>query len=93
MSKEVFIEAKNLIISSGFDIAESAYEDATNNWRINLETIHEIRIAWSSSNKYLSVEEATTNTDTGIITWHYIFASKLSNQHEILTRLEKLLKN
>ncbi len=92
MGREIFNEVKKQIISSDLDIAESEYDDATKNWYIDLETIRKIRIAWNSSNKYLSVEEATNDKDTGLITWQYIFASRLSNQHEILTNLESLLK-
>ena len=93
MGREIFIKAKNQIISSGLEIEESVYEEATNNWYIVLETVKKIRITWESANKYLSVEEATMDADSTIIDWRYIFTSKLSSQNEILTTLESLLKS
>ena len=32
MGREIFIKAKNQIISSGLNIEESVYEEATNDW-------------------------------------------------------------
>ena len=92
MGKEIFNEAKNQIVASGLEIEESSYEDATGNWCIVLETVKKIRITWDSANNYLSVEEATIDKDTELVTWQYLFASRLSDQHEILATLEELLK-
>ena len=93
MGKEIFNEAKKQIITSGLEIEDSKYIDATNNWYIVLETVKKIRIAWDSANNYLTIEEKTIDTDSGLIVWQYLFASRLTSQHEILSTLDSLLKN
>ena len=92
MNKKIFNEAKQHIISSDLEIAEAEFEEATNSWSITLETIKKIKISWNSADNFFSVNEATLDQATGVVTWRCIFASRLSSDREILTTLENILQ-
>ena len=91
MGREAFNDAKKKIISSGFDIAESEYEEVLGDWYITLDTVLKIRLAWNNSKKFFSVEEETEDEGGELTAWKYIFASRLSGQNEIPATLENFL--
>lgn len=91
MNHEAFEETKKQILASGVSVADARYLPATfGSWHIAIQTDPRSRIVWDGKDKWLVVEEETTEMFNGLRVWKERWLVRNPNVEDMKTGIRKL---